>query len=304
MSGWVVPTGAEIGSCFHPSPSTLPDVQTISILGCGWVGLPLGRALAEAGHRVKGATTTPPKQDQLEDADIEPYVLRLAPEIEGEHAEAFFEADVLVFTVPPPRDEGARVAFYQKQMRAALRAGSSENNVQHVLYTSSTGVYPPLGRAVTEEDAATEAQAGELKRESARAVLAAEQVLAEEAERSEFDRTIVRLAGLYGPGREPGRFLAGKEALAEGGRPVNFVHRNDAVGVLRAVIAQEAWGEVFNACAEEHPSRRVFFRKRAEAAGLEPPAFSDDEEGAFKVVSNEKVKQRLGYTFRHPDPLG
>jgi nucleoside-diphosphate-sugar epimerase len=276
--------------------------QTISILGGGWVGLPLGRALAEEGHRVNGATTTPRKQTLLEEAGLAPYVLRLAPEVEGERAGDFFEADVLVFTVPPPRDAGDRVAFYEEQMRAALDAAHS-GGVRHVLYTSSTGVYPPLGRVVTEEDAATEAQADALKRESSRAVRAAEHVLAEAAARSDFDSAVVRLAGLYGPEREPGRFLAGKKDLAEGGRPVNFVHLDDVVGVLRAVIAQGAWGEVFNACADEHPSRRAFFRKRAEAAGLEPPTFADDEKGAFKVVSNEKVKRRLGYAFRHPDPL-
>ena len=284
----------------------MPRAQTISILGCGWVGEPLGRALVADGHAVKGATTTPGKRARFEEAGIAPHVLRLAPRrengIEGEHADDFFAADVLVFTVPPPRDVEDRVAFYQKQLRAALDAARA-GGVRHVLYTSSTGVYPPLGREVTEEDAATPEQANDLKRESARAVRAAERVLAEEAQQGGFDATVVRLAGLYGPGREPGRFLAGRSGLAEGGRPINFVHRDDAVGVLRAVVAQGAWGETFNACADEHPSRRAFFQQRAEAAGLEPPTFANDENGAFKIVANEKVKRRLGYAFRHPDPL-
>ena len=277
--------------------------RTISILGCGWVGLPLGRALAEDGHRVHGATTTPDKQAALEDAGIAPHVLHLTPNVESDRADDFFDADVLVFTVPPPRGVDDRVGFYKKQLRAALDAARG-GGMRHVLYTGSTGVYPPRGRVVTEDEAAsTDAEAAALKRESSRAVLAAERVLAEQASAADFDHTVVRLAGLYGPERDPGRFLAGKKGLSEGGRPINFVHRDDAVGVLRAVIAQDAWNDVFNACADAHPSRRDFFRQKADDAGLEPPTFSDDDKGAFKVVSNAKVKEQLGYAFRHPDPL-
>jgi nucleoside-diphosphate-sugar epimerase len=281
--------------------------RTISILGCGWVGLPLGRALADGGHRVNGATTTPSKRPALEEAGVAPYVLRLAPGFDDrERAADFFAgADVLVFTVPPPRDVDDRIAFYKKQMRAALDAArAGESSVQHVLYTSSTGVYPPRGRAMTESDAAsTDAEIAALKRESSRAVLAAERMLAEQASGANFNHTVVRLAGLYGPGRDPGRFLAGRTDLSEGRRPINFVHQDDAVGVLRAVIEQNAWNTVFNACADAHPTRRDFFQQKAEAAGLEPPTFSDNEKGAFKVVSNAKVKEQLGYEFRHPDPL-
>ncbi|PSQ80952.1 MAG: hypothetical protein BRD40_03780 [Bacteroidetes bacterium QS_1_65_9] len=136
-------------SPFPLSPFTSMP-RTISILGCGWVGLPLGRALAEDGHRVHGATTTPDKQAALEDAGIAPHVLHLTPDVESDRADDFFDADVLVFTVPPPRGVDDRVGFYKKQLRAALDAARA-GGVRHVLYTGSTGVYPPRGRVVTED---------------------------------------------------------------------------------------------------------------------------------------------------------
>lgn len=283
-----------------PAPSVLAE-QTISILGCGWLGRALGEALVADGCRVRGSTTTPEKRAALQAAGIAPFLLRLAPALEGDAGD-FFASEVLVLNVPPSRSGDDPARFHRAQVRAVADAADA-GGVQHLLFVSSTGVYPALGREVTEDDAPDDWRSAGLKRATARAVLAAEHLLRERNAEDGFDLTIVRAAGLYGPDRNPGRFLAGKEGLEEGGRPVNFVHRDDVIGVLRAVLAQDAFGEVFNACADRHPARRAFFREKARALGLASPTFADDEKGAFKIVSNEKVKRRLGYRFRHPDPL-
>lgn len=279
------------------------DRRRISILGCGWLGLPLGRRLAERGHRVRGSTTSPEKLPALRKAGIEAHLLRLAPALQADEADAFFGADVLVLSVPPPRRRNDARAYYRLQINAvAERLGGAP--VRHVLFCSSTGVYPDAGGGeVTEEDATPgrvpeRAAAG--LRETGRALLDAEGLL---VEADGFQTTILRLAGLYGPDRAPGRFLAGRTRVSGAGQPVNLLHQADALGLIESVIEQDAWGEIFNACADAHPTRRAFYTAAARALGLDPPVFSDEEGGGGKTVSNRKAKEKLGYAYEHPDPM-
>ena len=287
----------------------------ISILGCGWLGLPMGRALVEAGHlmqadhlvRVRGSTTSPDKLPALAAAGLEPHLVRL-PASGGDIVQAqppgFWEADVLIVAVPPPRGVDDREAASRVQMQA-LSGAAAQHGVPWIVYCSSTGVYPPLGRAVREEDAGPqegEAEEGALRPGGA-AVWAAEETLrASDA----YDTAVLRLAGLYGPGRPPGRFLAGRTDLPGALHPVNLVHRDDVVGAVlrllgRAPADPSLRRDTLNLCADEHPTRAAFYPAQAERLGLEPPTFAPATERAGNTVQNERAKARLGLRFR---PLG
>ncbi len=254
----------------------------VSILGCGWVGLPFGAALALRGHEVRGSKTSPERLGLLKEAGIEPHLATLEPEFVGN--KAWLEADVLVLTLPPERRDDIET-YYPAQIRHALDAAKAE----HVIFTSSTSVYPNVNRAVTEEDAK------DPDKRSGRAVLAAEEVLQEHP-----NVTILRLAGLYGYGRQPGRRLAGKE-VSGGDASVNLVHRDDVVSILVKVIEENVRG-VFNVCADAHPSRKEVYTAQAERLGFEPPRFVEPHEVDYKEVSSEKLKG-LGYEFQHGNPL-
>ena len=274
--------------------------MTISILGCGWLGLPLGRRLAQHGHRVRGSTTTPDKQDALRDAGIEPHLIHLDPKLNADAVGDFFEADVLIWTVPPPRDADDVEAHLRQQADAVLgtvRAGP----IRRVLYTSSTSVYPAVNGDVTEED---DDRGGRIQNapasERGRALRAVEDRLLDD---EQIDAVVLRLAGLYGPGRPPGRFLAGRTDVANGEAPVNLVHLDDVIGVIAAVLARDLGDAVFNVCSDTHPARCVFYPAAARALGLEPPTFADDGAPSYKRVRNDAVKETLDYTFVHPDPL-
>ena len=105
-----------------------------------------------------------------------------------------------------------------------------------------------------------------------------------------------------GPERHPGRFLAGRQLASSGQSPVNFIHIDDCIAILKQIIRQEKWGEVFNACADAHPSKKSFYTEATEKLKLEPPQFSDTASPSYKEVSSKKLKQQLGYQFIHPDP--
>ena len=269
--------------------------KTISILGCGWLGLPLGTHLATHGYTVRGSTTTPVKVVLLRALGIEPYWVTLAPDVRASEVLDFFDADVLVLNLPPQRGGGPEAARRFVQQIEAIRTELHYSPIDFVVFVSSTSVYDDMNGPVTERDAGRPLPPSPVSR----ALLDAETLLRED---TRFDTTVLRLAGLYGYGRHPGRFLAGRTDLANGDAPVNLVHRDDVVAVITRIIEDDVRGEVFNVCADEHPRRRDFYPAAARRLGLAAPTFREGGPTAFKVVRNDWLKQRLGYAFRHPDP--
>lgn len=273
----------------------------VSIIGCGWLGRPLGVDLVDRGLDVRGSTTSPDKLDTLREDGIEPTLLTLDPDLSGEDPEGLFDSPVLVLNVPPPRGGDDVRAVHRRQIEA-VRDAAVEGAVEWILFASSTGVYPNVEQTVTEADGPPgrpDALPGP-RRATGEALLDVEALL---METPGLDATIVRLGGLYGGDRNPGRFLAGRTGVGRPEAPVNLIHRDDAVGVFATLLDRDVRGEVFNACADAHPTRKAFYTRAAESMGLEPPTFDGDDATTGKCVSNEKLKHHADYSFRHPDPL-
>jgi nucleoside-diphosphate-sugar epimerase len=250
---------------------------------------------------VRGSTTTSEKVEALREDGIDPYRLTLDPDLSGEDVAPFFRSSVLVLNVPPPRGAEDVLERHRRQIDA-VRAAATEGGVDWILFASSTGVYPNVERTVTEADqppGQPEALPG-ARRSTGRAVLAAEARLMDDPA---FATTVVRFGGLYGDDRHPGRFLAGRTNVGRPQAPVNLIHRDDCVALLLALLAQDVRDEVFNACADAHPTRQAVYTRAAEVLGLDPPTFDASDTTTGKIVSNQKVKATTGYQFRHPDPL-
>ncbi len=273
----------------QPAPS-------LSILGCGWLGMALAERLVKEGYVVKGSSTTAQKLEVIEVTGARPYLVEVTPttpaKIEGPDATDFFDTDTLVISMTPPRGANA-VDILHAQMTAVRRAAEA-SVVNWIILLSSTSVYPNLNREVVEGDE------GQVDKTSGQALLAAEAVL---QNATVFDTTIFRLAGLYGYNRQPGRFLAGKRDVSGGNAPINLVHHDDVLEVIKQVIKQRVRNEVLNVCAPHHPTRRDFYSAAAHKLGMTPPSFNDVDVD-YKIVSSDKLRAKLGYTFRYLDPLG
>ncbi|MTI20606.1 SDR family oxidoreductase [Fulvivirga sp. RKSG066] len=261
-------------------------MKTISILGCGWLGLPLGEYLVKRGFVVKGSTTQKEKLQELEHVGIKPYHLSFEPDLVGE-ARDFFDSEILIINLPPRNREGVP-NFYELQLET-IRS-YAQGSVKHVLFVSSTGVYPNSNQEVTEEDADVNC----LSR-SGIPLLKMEQIFTQS---TAFETTIMRFGGLYGPERHPGRFLAGKTDLLGADNPVNMIHLEDCLGVIEAIIDQGLWGETFNACSPKQETRKSFYQSAANDLGLQPPTFNDQPQ-PFKKVSSEKLIKLAGYKFKY-----
>ncbi|NVO33044.1 NAD(P)H-binding protein [Hymenobacter lapidiphilus] len=273
------------------TPATLPTaaLPTVAVLGCGWLGLPLAQALMAAGYPMRGTTTTPSQLLALHNAGIQPFLLRLAPALTPTDADTLNVllqgVEVLILNVPPGRGPGQPEAYpiiLGQVAEAAAKAG-----VAHVLLVSSTGVYPDQARIMHEDDAQASPEA-----ES--------HLLRGEALFQGPNSTVVRMAGLMGPGRQPGRFLAGRTGVAHGEAPVNMIHLHDCIGLLQNVLKQNVWGHTLNGCAASHPSRRTFFTAAASHLGLEPPTFAEGTSGG-KQIDSAAIRQLTQYQFRHDD---
>lgn len=114
---------------------------------------------------------------------------------------------------------------------------------------------------------------------------------------------ILRLAGLVGPGRHPGRFFAGKTA-PDGHHGVNLVHLDDVVSAISLLLQAPKGGHIYNICAPMHPARNVFYPQMARQLGMEPPEFRGNEDnGKGKVIDGNRICNELGFEYQYPDPL-
>lgn len=269
--------------------------MTISILGCGWLGLPLAEHFRDQGHTIKGSTTSPDKLELLSGKNIAPYLIKLTPALECKSCQDFWDADVLVLNIPPGRGKDNVVAHHTKQIEAVIER-LRESPIDFVIFVSSTSVYPEKPGIVSEEDTQQE----KAVRSSGNALLKAEKLLRSE---KGFDTTVIRFGGLYGHDRHPAKYLAGRKNLSKGNAPVNLIHQDDCIGIIDMIVSKDVRGEIFNGVSDGHPPRKMYYPATAKSLNLEPPTFADDESKDYKVVSNRKVKQVLGYKFRHPNPM-
>jgi predicted dinucleotide-binding enzyme len=90
--------------------------MTVSILGCGWYGLPLAKTLVAKGTKVNGSTTSAGKLETLAEAGIKPFLIDLSADDAAYNSE-FFTCDVLVIAIPPKSRAGEGAEYVPKLQR-------------------------------------------------------------------------------------------------------------------------------------------------------------------------------------------
>nr|BAH89575.1 dTDP-glucose 4,6-dehydratase [uncultured bacterium] len=209
-----------------------------------------------------------------------PFIIDLEAELPA-NIQAFLNADILIVNIPSKNID----AF------AELIQAIEQSPVKKVLFVSSTSVYKNNNKTITESDGEESSQSPLLMIESLF------------RNSRQFKTTVVRFGGLIGYSRHPGRFFGNGRVVSDPDTGVNLIHRDDCIGIIGQIIAQDTWGDLFNGCADTHPSKRAFYTQAALAAGQPVPVFVDAQNQPFKIVSNEKVKRVLNYKFLHPDVM-
>ncbi|GGN08770.1 epimerase [Dyadobacter beijingensis] len=272
--------------------------KRVSILGCGWLGFALAKRLLGSGitSEVKGSTTSADKLDKFAAAGIRGFVIPLNPDtgLDADITGPFFDSDVIVIAIPPRMSQNV-AGNYSAQMRMVADA-IRQSPATEVIFVSSTGVYRDLSQTAFESDV-------QLPEHSAQPeMVAAEHAIA--ALRPEKTVSILRMSGLLGYNRIPGKYVQGQKDMTTGDIPVNYIHRDDAAAIIKAVITQGVQNETFNITAPFHPTRSEVYVDSCAQFGWEAPTFKTPETPpAFKMISGDKFFKTYSYEFKYADPL-
>ena len=276
----------------------------ISILGCGWLGMPLAKALLEKGIQINGSTTTVEKLSLLQSENINPFLIDIPLIIDegsvdminfSSSMNSFLQgSETLIIDIPPKLRSASAAADEKTFVKkiATLIPFIEKSTVQNVLFVSSTSVYGENQGTVDELTIPVP------ETESGKQLLECESLL---KSNSNFKTTILRFGGLIGSDRQPGKYLAGRENLENPDSPVNLIHQKDCIGIILKIIESDYWNETFNAVSPFHPSRESYYSQKAADLNLPLPKFDHSKPSVGKLIENNKIINLLKYTFTEPN---
>lgn len=273
--------------------NTAISEKSISILGCGWLGLPLARTLASSGHIVNGSTTQPQKLPILKEAGINGFLIDYSTSESDADVAAFYNAKTLFINIPP-KTRHSNGSKYLEQLAKILESvrNSAIGNIVHI---SSTSVYPDLNMEMKEEQVTKTIEAEN------QVIFTAEEMI---RNTSSIPHLILRCGGLTGYDRILIKHFAGRRDLEGGSSPVNLIHRDDLVGIIVQLLAQNnCWNQTINLCAPLHPTRKEFYEHLALSHHYAMPYFKSESTEPFKIINTEKLSKLVDYQFQYPDPM-
>jgi nucleoside-diphosphate-sugar epimerase len=275
----------------------------VLIVGCGYVGLPLGVELVRLGHEVFGLRRNATAEDEMKAAGLQP----LSGDVTRPETLAALprEYDWVVNCVAAGGDvENYRQVYLQGTRN--LIEWLAPNPPKKFVYTSSTSVYGQTDGSQVKESSPTEPLI-----ETAKVLLETERLLLTAVADRKVTVVILRVAGIYGPDRGHGfkQFLKNEARIeGDGSRFMNMIHRDDLISSIIAALKNGRAGEIYNAVDDEPVSQANFFQWLAGTVGKYPPP-SEPKNPAEnrkrgvtnKRVSNRKLKMELGCQFKYPN---
>ncbi|MBI5136779.1 MAG: NAD-dependent epimerase/dehydratase family protein [Nitrospirae bacterium] len=291
------------------------DPRDLLIVGCGFSGRAIARAAVGMGWRVTGTCAAPGHAPAVAASGALPHALELGAALadaDGRRALAGLIAAhrFVVLAVGPNRVPGTeRFVDYTERLVPPLLASG---RLEAVVYLSSTGIYGNRGGAWVDEATPPGLDVG--PRGVARQE--AERALLEAARFQRLPVRILRLAGIYGPGRHIGlRIRAGDYRVIEADPPlvVNRIHVDDLAQAALAALGGGAPGEVYVVADGVPATLREVADHAAALMGLPAPPGEPAEvartrmgEANFHLVAdrkrcrNRKLIEELGVTLAYP----
>ncbi len=270
-------------------------MSQVVIAGCGYVGNALARMLLAEGHEVFGIRRNPSelaKGVRAIRGDLaDPRSLGPAPQ----------RVEYAVFAVAA--DESSEQAYrraYLDGLAGFLEWLADEGQrPKRIVMTSSTSVYGQRRGEHIDEDSPTHPT--QFRGET---LLASERLLAA----SGMSTVVVRLGGIYGPGRESliERALAGELSIRPAEHFSNRIHRDDAAGLVRHLLFHPAPAALYLGVDSEPAEESRLYTFLAKELGLPEPTLDESGESSrrrpgvgSKRCSNRRARES-GYAFRFP----
>ncbi|MBW4576522.1 MAG: SDR family oxidoreductase [Aphanothece sp. CMT-3BRIN-NPC111] len=275
--------------------------MNIAIIGCGYVGTALARHWHQNNsHIITATTTTKERVAQLERVAHRVVVMK------GDDFSALRSVvqnqDAVILSVAPTSDRQIAANLYEetylRTARNLVAALQQAPSVKQLIYTGSYSVYGDRNGAwVDEESPVAPANS------NGRVLCDTEQVLLEAGSQN-LRVCILRLGGIYGPGRELvnifSRFF-GTTRSGNGENFTNWIHLDDIVSAVTFALLNH-WQGIYNLVNDVPLITRELLERLSERHHLPPVLWepSDHEVKPYNaIVSNHKIKA-AGYSLIHP----
>ncbi|MCA1470435.1 SDR family oxidoreductase [Bradyrhizobium sp. IC3195] len=262
------------------------------ILGLGYSARQFVRQHGGSFSHVAGTVRDPAQRNDLAGIEVHPFSGSLPS---PETVERVRDADVLLVSIPPCSTGDPAIAAF---------GGVLQGSRRKVVYLSTIGVYGDHAGSWVDESTPPQAIL-----DRTRMRIAAEQAW---TDATAGDAAILRLAGIYGPGRNALLTLRAGTArrIIKPGQVFNRIHVDDIASAIMAALRHQGGG-VWNVCDDEPAPPQDVIGYAAQLMGVAPPpeeAFATAEMSAMARsfyagsarVSNEKLKRELGVTLACP----
>jgi len=269
--------------------------KSITILGCGYLGTALAEQCVSKGWNVSALTRNADTAKNLHSLGVS-QVVEAQLQDDGWHEELDSNQEFVVNCVgaSSPDNQGYISSYIEGQ--DSVMKWLEQGNVGTFVFTSSLSVYPQTEKRFVDETASCLGVS-----EKGGLLLAAEQKCFPPV--SSVKRSfILRLGGLYGPGRHLliDKVKNGQEFQGNADRILNLIHRDDAVGaILNCLEADESnLGRIYNVSDGNHATRGQIISWLAEKFQVTEPSFKEDDEGSTpnRKVSNNRILDELSWT--------
>ncbi|GJM24399.1 MAG: hypothetical protein DHS20C16_08140 [Phycisphaerae bacterium] len=243
---------------------------------------------------MRGSTTSTQRLDEIAACGIEP--IQLDASDAGAVCSAAKGCDAIYLCVGAGRSRPYGDVYVPAAH--SVIAAVNANDIRRVIYTSSTGVYAQDdGQWVDEESAVAPTT------DNGKILVETERVLLEQsAADGRANVSVVRLGGIYGPGRALVDFVrrSAGTTRSDGGGYVNMIHLDDISRALASLLDVPHHG-VLNLCDDQPVTRQEFYDSIAAKHDL--PVINwrpSEDESLGKRVCNKRIKDLLDFELKHP----
>jgi nucleoside-diphosphate-sugar epimerase len=279
-------------------------LKDVLIVGCGDIGVRVARQVQQAGGNVIGLARSEASAGRLLALGIDPVIANLD---DAASLNALPTAGKLIFYFAPPPGGGP----FDSRMRNFCQAVDSGQVPAKIVYISTSGVYGDCrGEWVTEQTPINPQTSRAQRRADAEATLS------EWARRHALPVVILRVTGIYGPGRLPlARVQQGHPILREEeSPPTNRIHADDLADVCIRAAEKAVDGDIFNVSDGQPGTMTQYFNTVCDLLGL-PRLPQIDMQEARQVMNpmmlsyltetrrmdNRKMMEQLDVTLMYPD---
>lgn len=278
-------------------------VKRIFIIGCGDIGRRTATLWQARGAEVAALARSEASTRQLQQLGITPVAGDLDQPASLQHLP--LSSALLYYFAPPPADDDT-----DPRMRALVAAVTSGTRPDKVVYISTTGVYGDNHGAWVTEDTPLQPQAARSKRR-----VDAETVLRAFGKAQGLPVIILRVPGIYGPGRLPIEAIRTRRPVLDESESgyTNRIHAEDLARVCVVAAERGRADTVYNVSDGQPSSMTGYFNQLADALGEPRPPLVTHAEAQrvlkpgmlsylneSRRVDNRRMREELGVELLYP----